>query len=79
MLPCIKHLLVLPYAGNKGEKIFKLMNNFSSRVLPFNVKTCNAYSETKLSSRFQSKDQTKKDQHDVVYYAKCSEEQCTED
>ena len=62
------HLLVLPYAGNKGETILKSINKFSSRVLPCNVKTCIIYSRTKLSSRFQLKDQTKKDHwHDVVY------------
>ena len=73
-------MLVLTYAGNKGEKILKSMNNFSTRVLPCNFKTCTAYSGTKLSSKFRLKDQTKKDhQHDVVYYAKCPEEQCTED
>ena len=27
-----RHLLVLPYAGNKGEIIMKLMNKFPSRV-----------------------------------------------
>ena len=33
-----------------------------------------------VSSRFQLKDQTKKDhQHNVVYYVKCPNEQCTED
>ena len=75
-----RHLLVLPYAGNKGEKILKSMNKFSTRVLPCNVKTCTAYSGTKLSSKFQLEDQTKKEhQHDAIYYAKCPEEQCTED
>ena len=75
-----RHLLVLPYAGNKGEKILNSMNKFSTRVLPCTVKTLTAYSGTKLSSEFQLKDHTKKDhQHDVVYYAKCPEEQCTED
>ena len=34
---------------------------------------------TSVSSRFQLKDQTKKDQHNVVYYVKCPNEQCTED
>ena len=72
-----RHLLVLPYAANEGEKILKLMNKFSTWVLPSNVKMCTAYSWTKLSSKFQLKDQTKKD--DVVYYTKCLEEQCTED
>ena len=67
------------FAGNKREKIMKSMNKFSSWVLPCNIKICIAYSGTKLSSSFQLKDQTKKDhQHDVVYYAKCPEEQCTE-
>ena len=51
-----RHLLVLPYAGNKGEKILKSMNKFSTRNLPCNVKICTAYSETKLSSKFQLKD-----------------------
>ena len=74
------HLSVLPYAGNKGEKILKSMNKFSTQVLPCNVKTCTAYSGTKLSSKFQLKDQAKKDhQHDAVYYVKCPEEKCTED
>ena len=48
--------------------------------MTFNVKTSIAYSGIKLSSRFQLKDQTNKDhEHDVVCYAKCLEEQCTED
>ena len=58
------------------------MNKFSSRVSPCNVKTCIAYFGDKLtsnSSKFQLKDQTKKDhRHDVVYYAKCPEKECTE-
>ena len=45
-----RHLLVLPYAGNKGEKILKSMNKLSTQVLPCNVKTCTAYSGTKLGS-----------------------------
>ena len=53
-----RHLIVLPYAGNKGEKILKSRNKFSSRVLPSNVKTCIAYSGTILSSKFQLKDET---------------------
>ena len=72
--------MVLPYTDNKGENILKSMTKLSTRVLTCNAKTCAAYSGTKLSSKFQLKDQTKKDhQHDVVYYEKCPEEQCTED
>ena len=29
-----RYLLVIPYAGKKGEKILKSMNKFSSQVLP---------------------------------------------
>ena len=75
-----RHLLVLPYAGNKRKKILKSINKFSTRILSCNVKICTAYSGTKLCSKFQLKDHTKKDhQHDVVCYVKCPEEQCTEE
>ena len=48
--------------------------------MTFNVKTPIAYSGIKLSNRFQLKRQTNKDhEHDVVFYAKCLEERCTED
>ena len=71
---------ILPYAGNKGEKILKSRNKFSSRVLLSNVKTSIAYSGTMFCSKFQLKDQTKKDhKHDVVYYAECPGNQCIED
>ena len=48
--------------------------------MTINVKTSIAYSGIKLSNRFQLKRQTNKDhEHDVVFYAKCLEERCTED
>ena len=72
------HLLGLLCAGIKNEKFLKLINKFSSKVVQTNVKTCIAYSGTKLSSQFQIKVQTKKDhQHELLYYAKCPELQCT--
>ena len=54
------------------------MNKFKSRVLSRSIETCISYSGTKLSSRFQLKDHTKKD-HQHVVYVKRPEEQCTED
>ena len=64
----------------KDERSWNRWKHFDHEGYQFNVTTCIAYSETKLSSRFQLKDQTKKDhQNHVVYYAKCPEEQCTED
>ena len=41
-----RHLLDLPYADNKEEKILKSMNKFSSQVLLCNVNKCIAYSGT---------------------------------
>ena len=52
-----RHLLVLPYPGNKGEKILKSINKFSSWVLAFKI--CIAYSGAKFNSKFQLKDQSK--------------------
>ena len=64
----------------KRRKDIEISNKFKSRVLSRSIKTCISYSGTKLSSRFQLKDHTKKDhQHDVVYYVKRPEEQYTED
>ena len=51
-----RHLLVSSYASINDEKLVKLMNKFSSKVLPTNVKICIAYSETKLSSQFKIKE-----------------------
>ena len=50
-------------------------------VLPENVTTRVTYSGTRLSSKFTKiKDKTKKEhQHDIVYYVKCLESQCSED
>ena len=60
-----KRHFALPYAGNKEGKTLKSMNKFSLQVFPCNFKTCIAYSGTKLSSMFQTKDQTNKGhQHD---------------
>ena len=54
-----RHLLVLPYPDNKGEKILKSINKFSSWILACNIKICIAYSGAKFNSKFQLKDQSK--------------------
>ena len=46
-----RHLLVSSYVGNIGEKLWKSTNKFSSRVLPCNSETCDAYSGAKLSGK----------------------------
>ena len=46
--------------------------------MPSNVNTTIAFHANKLSSRFPTKDKTKKDhQHNVVYKVNCHREQCT--
>ena len=68
-------------ADLKGEKLIKSMKNSSKCVLPENVTTRITYSGTRLSSRFAKiNDKTVKEyQHNIVYYVKCPESQCSED
>ena len=75
------HILALSYAGSKGEKLIKSMKNSLKCVLPENVTTRVAYSQTRLSSKFTNmKAKTLKEHHnDIVYFVKCSESQCSED
>ena len=42
------HLLVLPYASSKGEKLIKSMKNSLKCELPENVATRVTYSRTRL-------------------------------
>ena len=51
-----------------------------NKLLPDNIKPKIAFTGTKLGSSFQVKDKTElKHNHDVIYYGKCPEDQCTED
>ena len=53
------HLLVLPYAGSKVEKLIKSMKNSLKCVLLENITTRVTYSGTRLSSNFAKiKDKT---------------------
>ena len=62
------HSLILPYTGPKGKYDVKSMNNNIQRILHNNVKTRIKYTGRKLSTKFQIKDLTKNQQHDVIYY-----------
>ena len=75
------HLLVLPYAGLKDEKLIKSMKNCLKCVLPENVTTRVTYSGTRLSSEFTmiKYETVNKHHYDIVYYVKCPEGQCSED
>ena len=74
------HSLLLPFTGSKGTTIVKNLNKTLKNALPSNVKTRITYTGQKLNSRFQIKDKiNEKQKHDLIYYAKCPEEFCTED
>ena len=53
------HMLVLPYKGEKGEKLIKSLNKHVKKVLPENDISRHAYRSKKLGSFFNIKDQTK--------------------
>ena len=74
-----KNMLVLPYGGIQGEQILKVLKKDLSKVLPDNVVTPIIYTNVKLSSHFQTKDQTNNEhQHNVVYSASCPQPSCEE-
>ena len=56
------------------------MRKRSKNLLPYNVKTYIAFQGKQLSCCFNIKDETKlPDKHDLVYHAKCAEENCNDD
>ena len=56
------------------------MNSSLKRFLPDNVKTRVTYTNQKLGTKFQIKDETKEQhKHGFVYYSKCPELTCKED
>ena len=69
--------LVLPYAGKRGNNIIRKMRRQLNKRLKNDVKAMITYQGTKLSSRFQVKDQTKfEHRNDLVYCCKCPENDC---
>ena len=68
--------LVLPYAGKCGSDIIWKMNRQLHKHLKDDVKVMTMYQGTKLSSRFQVKDQTKFEHNDIAYCCKCPENNC---
>ena len=53
------YMLVLPYKGEKGEKLIKLLKKHVKKVFPENHLSRHAYSSKKLGSFFNIKDQKK--------------------
>ena len=73
------HMLVLPYKGEKGEKLVNSLNKHVKRVLPENHISRHAHRSKKSESFFNIKDQTKLEHNnDLTYLVKCPEKTCSE-
>ena len=71
------HMFVLPYKGERGQRIIKLINKAVKKILPQNHVTQNVYKSKKLSSYFDIKDFSKLEhQHDLTYFTQCPGVNC---
>ena len=65
-------MLVLPYKGERGQRIIKSINKVVKEILPQNHITQNVYKSKKLGSYFNIKDSTKLErQHYLIYFTQC--------
>ena len=70
-------MLVLPYKGERGQRIIKLVNKAVKKTLPQNHVTQNVYKSKKLGSYFNIKYSTKlKHQHDLTNFTQCPRVNC---
>ena len=73
------HMLVLPYKGEKGEKLIKSLNKHVKKILPEHHLSRHVYSSKKLESFFNIKHQTKLEHNnDLTYLVKCPEKTWSE-
>ena len=71
-------MLLLPYQGDKGIELSKSLKRNLTKHLPNNVKTQVTFASQKLSTQFNVEDRTKfEHKHDVIYFGKCPEQNCT--
>ena len=69
------HLLLLPYSGPKGEKLFRSIKKARKSKLPENIFTHSAYSAMKPKDKFNIKAKSVTEhQHDITYYFEFPEE-----
>ena len=72
-------MLLLPYLGDKGIGLTKSLKRNLNKHLPNNAKTQVTFTGQKLSTQFNVKDRTKfEHKHDVIYFGKCPEQNCTD-
>ena len=73
------HMLVIPYKGERGQRIIKSVNKAVTKILPQNYVTQNFYKSKKLGSYFNIKDSTKLEhQHNLTYFTQCPGVNCNE-
>ena len=60
------HMLILPYKGEKGEKLIKPLNKHVKKVLPENHLSWHGYSSKIFRSFLNIKDQTKLEHSDLT-------------
>ena len=71
-------MLLLPYHGDKGIGLTKLLKRNLDKHLPNNVKTQVTFTGQKFSTQFNVEDRTKfEHKHDVIFFGKCPEKNCT--
>ena len=74
-----KHMLLLPYQGDKGIGLTKPLKRTLNKHPPHNVKTQVRFTGQNFSTQFNVKDRTKFEyRHDVVYFGKCPEHNCAD-
>ena len=74
-----RHLLILPYQGDRGNALIKSLQKRLRNLLPNHKNTQVTYTGKKLSTCFNIKNQTTfEHHHDIVYYGKCLEVDCTD-
>ena len=71
-------MFLLPYQGDKSIDLSKSLKRNLNKHLPNYVKTQTTFTCQKLSTQFNIKGKTKFEQkHDVIYFGKCPERNCT--
>ena len=75
-----RHLLTIPYEGEKGDYLIESVKRSLKNMLRNNVKPQITYAGRKLGSSFQTKDHTIfEHKHDIIYHEKCPVENCVDD
>ena len=72
-----RHLLILPYQGDRGNTLVKSLQKRLHNLLPNHINTQVTYTGKKLSTCFNIKDQTTSEhQHGITYHGKCPKVDC---